>query len=95
MFILVCSVRWSVSDFSHSKIQIWGGNLTNLAETLKIVGPRRVYGACFFQFQGPLAIGGARVPSSTKGSGEQDCQGKGEGRGLVEPWFEAFVSTIF
>ena len=41
---------------------------------------------CFFRLQGPLALGGVRVPPSTKGSGEQDCRGKVEGRGLVEPW---------
>ena len=58
--------------------------LTNFAATLKIVGPRRFQRACFFQFQGPLTFGGARAPPSVKGSGGQDCQGRVEGRGLVE-----------
>ena len=63
-------------------------NLINLAETLNIVGPRGVHRARFFQLQGPLTLGGARAPPSVKGSGGQDCQGKVEGRGLVEHWFE-------
>ena len=49
-------------------------NLTNLAETLKIVGPHGVHRACFFQLYGP----------SAKSSGGQDCQGKIKGQGLVE-----------
>ena len=59
--------------------------MINLAETLKIVGPRGVHGARFFQLQGPLALDSIMVPPSTKGSGEQDCLGKVEDRGLVEP----------
>ena len=54
------------------------------AETQKIVGPCGVHGAPFFQLQGPLALGGARVPPSAKWSGGQDCRGKVKGRGLVE-----------
>ena len=56
-----------------------------LAETLKIVGPHGVCGACFFQLQGPLALCGVRVPPSTKGSCEQDCWGKVGGRALLNP----------
>ena len=48
-------------------------NLTDLAVNLKIVGPCGARGACFFQLQGPLTLGGVGVPPSTKGSGEQDC----------------------
>ena len=48
-------------------------NLTNLADTPKIVGPRRVHGACSFQLQGPLILGGARATPSVKRSGGQDC----------------------
>ena len=36
--------------------------------------------------QGSLAIGGTRVPLIAESSGGQDCQGKVEGRGLVEAW---------
>ena len=54
---------------SNSKVAIWQENLTNLAATLKIVGTRWVHGARFFQLQGPLALGGVRLPTSTKGSG--------------------------
>ena len=59
-------------------------NLTNLAETLKIVGPRGVHGAPLFQLQGPLALGGARAPPSATWSGGQDCRGKVKCQGLVE-----------
>ena len=48
-------------------------NLTNLAETLKIGGPRGVHGACFFQLQGPFALGCARAPPSANWIGGQDC----------------------
>ena len=47
-------------------------NLTNFAENLKIVEPREVHGARFFQLQGLQESGG------------QDCQGKVKGQGLVE-----------
>ena len=59
-----------IFTFKDSKLT---ENLTNFADTPKIVGPRRVHGACFFQLQGPLTLGGARVTPSVKGSGGQDC----------------------
>ena len=65
------------------KDQNFAENLTNLAKTLKKIEPCWVHGACFFQLQGPLAIGGPRT-LSTKWSGSQDCQGKGKGPGRVE-----------
>ena len=37
--------------------------------------------------RGSSAIGGTRVLSIAESSGGQDCQGKVEGRGLVEAWF--------
>ena len=60
-----------------------GENWTNLEETLKKVGP---HGACFFQLQESLALGGFRAPPSAKWSGGQDCGGKVNSRGLVEHW---------
>ena len=45
-------------------------NLTNLADTPKIVGLCSVHGACFFQLQGPLTLRGTRATPSVKGSGE-------------------------
>ena len=48
-------------------------NLTNLTDTPKIVGLRRVHGARFLQLQGPLTLGGTRATPSVKGSGGQDC----------------------
>ena len=58
-------------------------NMTNLAETQKIIGPHRIHWPCLFQLQKPaLALGGARA----EWSGGQDCRGKVKGRGLVERW---------
>ena len=36
-------------------------NLISSADTQNNVGPGRVHGACFFQLQGPLTLGGARA----------------------------------
>ena len=55
--------------------------MTNLADSLKIDGPCGVHGACFSKLKGPLALGGVRVPPSTKVRGEHDCRGKVKGRG--------------
>ena len=44
-----------------------------LAETLKIVGSRKVQGACFFKLQEPLAFSGTRVTPSAKWGGGLDC----------------------
>ena len=69
-------------------------NLTNLADTPKIVGLCRVHGARFFQLQGPLTLGGTRATPSVKGSGGQDCWGKVEGQGLVEPCLQVTLCTV-
>ena len=61
-------------------------NLTNLTDTPKIIGLCRFMGLAFCNCRGPLTLGGTRATPSVKGSGGQDCQGKVEGRGLVEPW---------
>ena len=58
-------------------------NLTNLAEIIGLWG-------CFFQLQGPLVLGGARLPPSVKWSDGQDCRGKVKGQGLVEHCSETF-----
>ena len=39
----------------------------------------------FYNCRGPLTLGGTRATPSAKGSGGQDCRGKVEGWGLVEP----------
>ena len=59
-------------------------NMTNFAETPKIVGPLGTPEACFCQLQGLLALDEVRALSSAKGSDGQDCRGKFKGRGLVE-----------
>ena len=62
--------------------------LTNLAETLKIVGPCRFHRACFFQFQGPLTLGGARAP---RGPYSHKCH-----RVLnFAIFFQEYISRIF
>ena len=45
--------------------------------------PHGLWG-CFFQLQGPLVFGGARLPPSVKWSAGQGCRGKVEGQGLGE-----------
>ena len=47
--------------------------------------PRGLWGR-FFQLQGPLVLGGARLPPSVNWSGFLDCQGKVKGQGLGEHW---------
>ena len=76
--------------FSHSKTQILQENLTNFVKNSWT--PQGSWGS-LFQLQGPLALGGVRVPPSTNGSGEQDCRGKVKGRGFVKPWsiFEKLI----
>ena len=69
-------------------------NPTDLAETLKIVGPRGVHGARFFQLQAPLTLGGVRVPPSAKGSGEQDCRGKLRAEALLKPGLHTYCIKI-
>ena len=59
--------------FAFKEFFFLNENWTSLSETMKIVEPRGVHGACFFQLQGPLALGGARVPPSSKLSGGQNC----------------------
>ena len=82
----------SILSIQKSK---FGGKSDKFAETLEIVGSRGVHGARFFQLQGPLALGGARVPSSAKWSGGQDCRGKVEGRGFVEHWWQEKTNTLY
>ena len=53
--------------------------------TLKIVGPRGVYGFRFYQLQGPLALGGVRVLPSTKGSVSRIVEGKSRAKALLNP----------
>ena len=55
-----------ITNFPIQKSKL-GGKSDKFAETLKIVGPRGVHGARFFQLQGPLALSGLRLPPSTKG----------------------------
>ena len=58
-------------------------NLTNLAETLKIVGPRGVHGAHFFQIKGPLALDGVSVPPSAKGVVSRNVEGMSRPEALL------------
>ena len=60
----------------------------------KIVGPHKVHGACFYQLQGPLALGGARAPPITTWNGDQDHGRKVKGRGLVEHCGTVFHKAI-
>ena len=76
---MVTSFTWYADDIFQGFLSFTfkdpnlAENLTNLAETLKIVGPRWVHRDRFFQLQGPLTLSGARAPPSVKGSGGQDC----------------------
>ena len=58
-------------------------NLPSLAETPKIVGPRRVHEAPFFQLQRLFVLGQLVTWSSAKGSDGQNYRGKIEGRSLL------------
>ena len=56
--------------------------------------PNSLWGR-FSQLQGPLVLGGARLPPSVNWSGGQDCRGKVEGRGLVKPCLSDTASKIY
>ena len=66
LFIIYINISFTVyaDDIFHNvydfHIQRWDEeNLTNLAETLKIVGPPMAHATQFFQLQGTFALGGA------------------------------------